>query len=219
MSAPDILKKCGGECGRELPADRFALKNAESGVRQPRCRDCVKAYSKRHYEANKGVYIERAKKSQQELREQCRAIAADRRKSPCVDCGLSFPSCCMEFDHRQGREIRGRASDQAISNLKNRATSLTQFLREIEKCDVVCANCHNIRTWNRGENPRWAMGGMGIEPMLADFQPAALPTELSPRESSTTVKRPEKDVDDVSFCERSTFGSGVQDFQLSGHEE
>lgn len=60
------------------------------------------------------------------------------KESPCVDCGLSFHPCCMDFDH-----VRG---DKVLVISKMFTCSWERVLQEIEKCDLVCANCHRIRT-------------------------------------------------------------------------
>jgi len=61
-----------------------------------------------------------------------------------MDCGGSFPPECMDFDHRNPEEKSGD-----ISRLSYKAGE-QRFLAEIAKCDVICANCHRIRTrrWN-----------------------------------------------------------------------
>ena len=63
------------------------------------------------------------------------------RKVPCLDCGGTFPPHVMDFDHRDPNTksfqlTTGRAL------LKNRK----DLMEEIGKCDIVCANCHHIRT-------------------------------------------------------------------------
>lgn len=70
-------------------------------------------------------------------------MKALKEGKPCMDCGGTFPLCAMEFDHRPGEVKRFN-----ISNSANRA--VRTVLKEIEKCDLVCANCHRIRTHNRG---------------------------------------------------------------------
>lgn len=75
-----------------------------------------------------------------------RALIDDRRKSPCVDCGKSFPLVCMEFDHVRGRKRFNLA--QARWRVFNRQ----QVIDEMNKCDVVCSNCHQIRTHTRRQN-------------------------------------------------------------------
>lgn len=62
---------------------------------------------------------------------------------PCMDCGKFFPPVCMDFDHRPGTEKKFNISGGACLR---RAEA---FQDEIMKCDLVCANCHRIRTQNR----------------------------------------------------------------------
>lgn len=55
-----------------------------------------------------------------------------------MDCGGRFPPECMDFDHRSDKRIN-------MGNLKVRDPEKIQ--QEAMKCDVVCSNCHRIRTW------------------------------------------------------------------------
>lgn len=75
---------------------------------------------------------------------------------PCMDCGNKFPPVCMDFDHVRGEKV----SD--ISLIVNR--SLNTILEEIAKCDLVCSNCHRIRTYNRMKvvNPSEVPSGKGL---------------------------------------------------------
>jgi hypothetical protein len=152
--AIDSTRICN-RCGQDLPIDLFAFKNKAKGVRQNRCRPCVKAYSREHYQANRQDYIDRAKVSNAELRGRKRALVQELRSRPCMDCGGSFPTCCMQFDHRKGRSITGRNSPETIANVTKSTTSLAALQAELEKCDVVCANCHAIRTHARRQ-AEWA---------------------------------------------------------------
>jgi len=56
---------------------------------------------------------------------------------PCADCGGVFPPECMDFDHVRGTKLFSIGWRMAGSHLT--------LQREIEKCDLVCANCHRIR--------------------------------------------------------------------------
>lgn len=62
------------------------------------------------------------------------------RNRPCMDCGGTFPSVCMDFDHRPGTVKRF-----SISQAKGKL--LADVVAELDKCDLVCSNCHRIRTW------------------------------------------------------------------------
>ena len=60
---------------------------------------------------------------------------------PCADCGNTFHPVAMEFDHVRGEKLfeLGNGVHHTIEEIK----------AEMEKCEVVCSNCHRIRTWER----------------------------------------------------------------------
>ena len=66
---------------------------------------------------------------------------------PCSDCGESDP-VVLEFDH-----LSDKSFDVAYG-LRNRRWE--SVLREMKKCEVVCANCHRRRTAARGGTWRHA---------------------------------------------------------------
>ena len=75
------------------------------------------------------------------------------KAGPCMDCGERFHPAAMTFDHRPGTE---KVRD--IATLAGRGlTGL--FDQELAKCDLVCANCHAIRTFRRREEARIARAG------------------------------------------------------------
>jgi hypothetical protein len=68
----------------------------------------------------------------------------DRLRSvPCVDCGGRFPQCAMDFDHRDPS-----SKVSAVTRTVGRA-SVERILAEAAKCDIVCVNCHRLRTFER----------------------------------------------------------------------
>jgi hypothetical protein len=95
-----------------------------------------KAYAATHYRANKSDYLARNKRYKQHLRK----IFNDLKSKPCVDCGQTFPPFVMDFDHRDQNSKSGEVSRMVLKS------QLKDALKEVEKCDVVCANCHRVRT-------------------------------------------------------------------------
>lgn len=69
-------------------------------------------------------------------------IASIKRNSVCHDCKQSFHPAAMEFDHLPGSEKKFN-----LGNIGRR--SLGAFKKEIKKCQIVCANCHRVRTEER----------------------------------------------------------------------
>jgi len=62
----------------------------------------------------------------------------EAKDAPCTDCGGSFPPECMDFDHVRGAKL---------FNLSSCGTRNPDVVaEEIGKCDLICANCHRIRT-------------------------------------------------------------------------
>jgi hypothetical protein len=69
--------------------------------------------------------------------------------SQCADCSIE-DSRVLEFDHRPSEDKSFNVS-RAVSG-STRSWELIQ--KEIDKCDIVCANCHRIRTMARGNHKR-----------------------------------------------------------------
>lgn len=62
--------------------------------------------------------------------------------SGCVDCGYRAHHAALDFDHLPGTtKVRDIKSGQQLG--------WDALLAEIAKCEVVCANCHRIRTVSR----------------------------------------------------------------------
>jgi hypothetical protein len=70
---------------------------------------------------------------------------AELKSKPCHDCGQSFPTCCMDFDHRKGEH-----KEYNVGSMFAHHYGRTLIETELAKCDLVCANCHRILTQNRG---------------------------------------------------------------------
>jgi hypothetical protein len=62
------------------------------------------------------------------------------KEAPCMDCGGFFPPAAMDFDHVRGEKL------SSISKLVSDSARWELVVIEIEKCDLVCANCHRLRT-------------------------------------------------------------------------
>lgn len=92
-----------------------------------------------HYQRNKQKYIDKAAKRSKMIVNYVRDI---RRKSFCVDCGISDWRV-LDFDHLPQYEKLFTIGE------KIRYHSIAQIEAEIAKCEVVCANCHRVRTYTR----------------------------------------------------------------------
>lgn len=73
-----------------------------------------------------------------------RQVVRDAKNKPCFDCGILYPYWIMQFDH-----VRGIKNFNIGTMWYKKG--LQKILEEIEKCDIVCANCHAERTFRRKE--------------------------------------------------------------------
>ena len=112
---------------------RYRAKNPDY-VKRERTR--AKEYNSR----NRDKCIEYAIKRQAERK----AFINTFKDAPCMDCGNSFPPYVMDFDHVGGDKI------QNVGEMGS--YSVESILKEIAKCDLVCANCHRIRTHKRQQH-------------------------------------------------------------------
>lgn len=79
-------------------------------------------------------------------RDQKIKIFREAKNKPCADCGESYPYYVMQFDHVPER---GPKLVSLNYGTITRSIGLARIRAELEKCDVVCANCHAERTWGR----------------------------------------------------------------------
>tara|TARA_Y100001951_G_C11298065_1_gene277536 strand:- start:1831 stop:2214 length:384 start_codon:yes stop_codon:yes gene_type:complete len=63
----------------------------------------------------------------------------------CADCGFNSHPEALHFDHLPG-------FDKVIDIARLADSAQAKYKEEIGKCEVVCANCHAIRTHNRRLN-------------------------------------------------------------------
>lgn len=104
-----------------------------------------RARTRRDYLKNKEAYHRRSNEGKRKMRANNRLLIIEAKKKPCMDCGNSYPPYVMDFDHRPYED-----KDCEISKMAMNKGSVA-VLREIEKCDLVCANCHRERTYLRGK--------------------------------------------------------------------
>ena len=113
-------------------------------------------YNVRYYAAHRDSELDRVKKRQAATLQWLREL----RRRPCADCGGTFPPYGMDFDHRDPSKKLF-----AITTGSSYLRSREKLTAEIEKCDIVCANCHALRTYaslmerrRRSTPQEWAPG-------------------------------------------------------------
>jgi|TARA_B100001939_G_scaffold89223_1_gene76479 hypothetical protein len=107
-----------------------------------------KAAQKRHYQKHKQKIIARSRESNKvRIKRNKEYILSVKSESGCVDCGESNP-LVLDFDHVRGEKVGN------VSDLARQAYSIKKIQKEIEKCEIRCANCHRIVTYNRRNEKR-----------------------------------------------------------------
>jgi hypothetical protein len=111
------------------------------GKKRTRCFKCDAKYHKDWYYKHRHRRREKQRlRNIKERAESKRKIEEIKSNSPCTDCRLYYDPVCMDFDHLRDKKHN-------VSDMKHR--SWKEVLKEISKCEIVCANCHRIRTKTR----------------------------------------------------------------------
>lgn len=121
------------KCGEEKPLTEFNFKNKAKGKRQSQCKECRRKrerelYNSFYKDKNGNLYRENRRKWRTEMRR----LIQDIKACGCCICGESEP-CCLDFHHLRDKEFElAKAPD----------VSKERLYKELEKCIVLCANCH-----------------------------------------------------------------------------
>lgn len=128
----DPTKYCSG-CDRELSLTAF---NRAGDGHQHWCRDCFADYFRERGDKHR----EQSRAARERRKQAARALVREHLTThPCVDCGED-DLLVLEFDHHRAEK------EENVSRLVGAGAPLKRLEREIERCEVVCVNCHRRRT-------------------------------------------------------------------------
>lgn len=122
-----MSKKCC-MCGVVKPLTDFYKASRRKDGYQTQCKVCAMLYKKEKRDL---------------VREKINKYKLD---NGCVDCGYNKHPHAIEFDHLPGFE-----KSKGVAAMLSQYYTWEQIQKEIEKCELVCANCHRIRTATRAE--------------------------------------------------------------------
>lgn len=88
------------------------------------CKECTRVRANKNYQSR-------------------RKLINEYKNIPCVDCGNKYEFYIMEFDHRPEHQ------KEFLISIKGMSVPVHTLIEEINKCDVICSNCHRIRTYER----------------------------------------------------------------------
>lgn len=134
------MKKCCYCKELKLESEFNKHKSRKDGL-QSRCKPCDRKRALEYFNKNRELQIPIRAENKKLRKIRNRNFILDYlNKNPCVDCGNSDVRV-LEFDH-----INPKDKKYEVSNLVNMAYNLDTVRKEIEKCEIRCANCHKIRT-------------------------------------------------------------------------
>ena len=112
---------------------KFFSKNAAryDGL-QSSCKSCWSKYRRSYYIKNKDYEVQRGIDRRNSIRSE---ITKYKKSKGCNSCPENH-AACLEF-HHTGND-KGIDIAQAIAN----GWSLERIYKEIDKCIILCANCH-----------------------------------------------------------------------------
>ena len=129
----DKMKQCS-KCKTPKPRGDFYSNKATKGRLASWCKVCTNACALNGYKENKEQYLIRSKKSYSKKKVHYK----DYKKGlKCQECGESRTPCLV-FHHRNPDEKEFDIGASIGSK------SMECIMKEIAKCDVLCANCHCI---------------------------------------------------------------------------
>lgn len=122
------MKKCP-KCNIEKELIDFNRKGKDKI--QSWCRMCDNEYHRLHYEKNKQYYYEKSKTQRDKNKNYVNSVKIGHSCERCNESDIA----CLDFHHLNDK-------DETISELVNKGSSLAAIKKEIEKCIILCSNCH-----------------------------------------------------------------------------
>ena len=126
------MNKICNQCTKEKTLEEFPIKSSNRDGKSNKCKVCTKDNSKKHYLKNKDVYLSRLKRKRDAFNKWFLDTIKDFKCKNCEE-GRWW---VLDFHHRDPK-----TKEKAVSKLK-REFNKEKVLREVEKCDILCANCH-----------------------------------------------------------------------------
>lgn len=121
------MKICN-RCKEEKELLEFGKKGSQY---QPFCKECNKLYLKEHYKNNKQDYINKNSNRKKDLQNFINTIKTSKGCSYCGETDFA----CLDFHHMGEKESE-------IARAIHNGWSKERLLKEINKCIVICSNCH-----------------------------------------------------------------------------
>ena len=127
------MKICG-KCKEQKPEGDYFFKNKVTGKRHSYCKSCKRDVDKKAYKNSK-VRQKAIRDRHTAAIKNARAFVENFKKDrSCTKCGDNR-WYVLDFHHL-------RDKDKGISKLVQGGASIERIKKEIQKCELLCANCH-----------------------------------------------------------------------------
>lgn len=117
----------------DKPLSGFTKNKEKKSGYNSYCKECNKEYQKKHYDDNKTDYINKKNNRKKELKEYVDSIKIKAKCSRCQEDDIA----CLDFHH-----IDDKVKDFNIGEAVSRGISVDKINKEIDKCVILCSNCH-----------------------------------------------------------------------------
>lgn len=132
-------------CETKKPLEGFHRNKRRLDGYQSYCKTCAALRNRAYYVATPHKQVERKANRTKAVLKGKKLVDDHFSKNFCVDCGNSDRRV-LEFDHVRGIKIGN------VSQMVTDGRGLEVIVAEIAKCEVRCANCHRVVTWERRIN-------------------------------------------------------------------
>lgn len=135
------IKTCS-RCKKELPIENFSRNKTKKDGFQSQCKACSSYFSKTNYVKNKEHILSRNNKTRLG---KIKIYQEYKSKLKCSKCGED-DSACLDFHH-----IDPSTKLFSIGH-EGMGYGIKKIFEEIDKCIVLCANCHRKHHYYENSN-------------------------------------------------------------------
>jgi hypothetical protein len=128
-------------CKLEQPISNYTRRRVSKDGYNAACKSCTRKASKKHFVENREYYLSKAQRHRATNQKASREYTFNHlSNNPCSDCGED-DIIVLQFDH-----LNPKNKKNCVSTLITDGYRLETVKAEIEKCQVLCANCHARKT-------------------------------------------------------------------------
>lgn len=125
--------KVCSKCKKEFDVSFFTKKKSHKDGLSSNCKDCTREAVRKHYYNNKGYYLDKNKRKRKKVQEWFKKYRETLQCEKCSDSRWYV----LDFHHNNDDDKKHN-----VAKFSREAGSYKRLLEEIEKCSILCSNCH-----------------------------------------------------------------------------